>query len=191
MSLSSVQNIPVNGQCKQSHDIKGTDLFLPFVCSFCKFKGYIITFSKYLGSTGMIYSIFTLWNKSTLPIIDWGICVRSCWGKLCRFVLNSRLSIYSQDQKSLYIHLKLVSFVDTKQQATSFSLAGTLIDKCFINENKGKIFCCFTTFKTCVIQHGMTDLLLIKLIRNKIGGRCFWPYLRQVNSDKENFTYSS
>ena len=47
-------------------------------------------------------------NKSILSaIIDWGFCATSCWGKLRLSVLNTRLRIYSQEQKTLYILFKI------------------------------------------------------------------------------------
>ena len=68
----------------------------------------------------------------------------------------------------IYILLKLVFLVDTEERTTPFSLIGTLIDKCFLNENKGiKLFCCFIDFQK-VFDTVWHDGLLIKLILNKI-----------------------
>ena len=73
----------------------------------------------------------------------------------------------------IYILLKLVFLVDTEERTTPFSLIGTLIDKCFLNENKGiKLFCCFIDFQK-VFDTVWHDGLLIKLILNKIGGSFF------------------
>ena len=62
--------------------------------------------------------------------------------------------------------------MDTEEQTTSFSLTGTLIDKCFSDENNGIKLFCFIDFQK-VFDTVWHDGLLIKLILNKIGGSFF------------------
>ena len=83
--------------------------------------------------------------------------------------------------------------MDTEEQTTSFSLTGTLIDKCFSDENNGIKLFCFIDFQK-VFDSVWHNGLLTKLILNKIGGRFFdliSAYLRQVYGDKRiNFSSS-
>ena len=62
--------------------------------------------------------------------------------------------------------------MDTEEHTTSFSSTGTLINKCFIDENNGITLFCFIDFQK-VFHTVWHDDLLIKLILNKIGERFF------------------
>ena len=96
---------------------------------------------------------------SPLGIETMEFCFGLSLGKLFSSLLNTRLSNYFHE--NILLHHSQIGFLKGYRR--------TLIDKYVINENEGKLFCCFVDFQKAsdsVWREG----LLLKLIHNKIGG---------------------
>ena len=137
------------------------------ISSLVKLFNFIITKGSFpdVWSKGLISPIFKAGSKSD-PNNYRGICVTSCLGKLFSSLLNTRLSNYFHENNVL--HHSQIGFLKGYRTTDHIFSLRTLIDKYVINENKGKLFCCFIDFQKAFdsVWH---EGLLLKLIHNKIG----------------------
>ena len=95
----------------------------------------------------------------------------SCLGKFFWLILfNDRLLTFTKENNSL--HPSQTGFLPGHRTADHILTLKSLVDKYVHQKTNGKIYTCFVDFKKAFdsVWH---DGLLLKLLRNKIGGKFY------------------
>ena len=110
-----------------------------------------------------------------------GICITSCLGKFFCLILNERLHTFTKENDTL--HPSQIGFLPNHRTADHILTLKSLIDKYVNQTTNGKIYACFVDFRKAFdsVWH---DGMLLKLLRNKIGGK-FYNLIKNLYSNSQ------